>query len=61
MRWEEIRRVIDELSTSFTGESYNPVTKNCNSFSNEVISRWIRRFYKTALPAVTQKVNSWLD
>lgn len=36
---QEIQAIIDELSAEFSGNSYHPFSRNCNSFSNELSMR----------------------
>ncbi|KAK9145025.1 hypothetical protein Sjap_004928 [Stephania japonica] len=50
----EVHKFMEELSKSYTGTSYNLITKNCNHFCNDVslrltgkrIPRWINRLAK---------------
>ncbi|KAK9109965.1 hypothetical protein Sjap_018025 [Stephania japonica] len=50
----EEHKFLEELSKSYTGTSYNLITKNCNNFCNDVslrltgkrIPRWINRLAK---------------
>ncbi|KAK9145030.1 hypothetical protein Sjap_004933 [Stephania japonica] len=50
----EMHKFMEELSKSYTGTSYNLITKNCNHFCNDVslrltrkrIPRWINRLAK---------------
>jgi len=39
----EIQRIIDELSDDYTGTSYHPFSRNCNSFSNELCTRLLKK------------------
>jgi len=39
----ELERIIDDLSDQFTGNSYHPLTRNCNTFSNELCLRVLNR------------------
>ncbi|KAK9109973.1 hypothetical protein Sjap_018033 [Stephania japonica] len=50
----EVHKFMEELSKSYTGTSYNLITKNCNHFCNDMslrllgkqIPRWINRLAK---------------
>ncbi|KAK9109987.1 hypothetical protein Sjap_018047 [Stephania japonica] len=50
----EVHKFMEELSKSYTGTSYNLITKNCNHFYNDVslrltgkrIPRWLNRLAK---------------
>jgi len=39
----EIQQIIDELSDQFTGNSYHPLRRNCNSFSEELCRRLVNK------------------
>lgn len=39
----DIQDIIDELSSEFTGDSYHPINRNCNTFSNELIQRILKK------------------
>jgi len=36
---QEIQKIVDELSADYAGNSYNPLTRNCNTFSDELCFR----------------------
>jgi len=38
----ELQRIIDDLSDEFPGNSYNPLTRNCNTFANELCMRLLK-------------------
>lgn len=48
----ELQRVIDELSDEFPGNSYHPLTRNCNTFSNELCMRLL----KTGIPSYVNRL-----
>jgi len=40
---KEIERVIEELSNDYPGNGYHPLTKNCNTFANELCLRLVKK------------------
>lgn len=38
----DLQRIIDELSDEFPGNSYHPLTRNCNTFANELCLRLLK-------------------
>ncbi|KAH3762415.1 DeSI protein [Pelomyxa schiedti] len=62
--YSRLQSILDELGSQFTGTSYHPLNKNCNSFSNALclklvgkeIPAWINRlayigsYFQWALP-----------
>jgi len=38
----ELQRIIDDLSDEFPGNSYHPLTRNCNTFANELCVRLLK-------------------
>lgn len=38
----ELQRIVDELSDEFPGNSYHPLTRNCNTFANELCLRLLK-------------------
>nr|XP_010929119.1 deSI-like protein At4g17486 [Elaeis guineensis] len=53
----EVRALMEELATDYTGNTYNLISKNCNHFCNETclrltnkpIPRWVNRLAKIGL------------
>jgi len=48
----ELQRIIDELSDEFPGNSYHPLTRNCNTFANELCLRLL----KTGIPSYVNRL-----
>jgi len=48
----ELHRIIDQISEEFPGNSYHPLTRNCNTFSNELCMRLL----KVGIPAYINRL-----
>jgi len=48
----ELQRVIDDLSDEFPGNCYHPLTRNCNTFSNELCEKVL----KTGIPSYVNRL-----
>ncbi|RZR74754.1 hypothetical protein BHM03_00042519 [Ensete ventricosum] len=54
----EVRALMEEMATEYTGDTYNLVSKNCNHFCDEaclrltgkLIPKWINRLAKIGIP-----------
>jgi len=40
---KEIERIIEELSLDYPGNSYHPLTKNCNTFANDLCLKVVKK------------------
>ncbi|KAF2074055.1 hypothetical protein CYY_004624 [Polysphondylium violaceum] len=54
--YKQVQNIVDKISEEYSGLSYHPLQKNCNSFSQELVKRLLGANNTTPFPAYINRL-----